>query len=210
MSSFTPINSGSAIIRHGLPTPPPTPPPTALPFHPPPGPGPGPPTPPPTPVTPARGRTRERAPAPAPPSATPGRRTRVLCKECNRCFGYKNIADHRKLHKMLGDEGGRARPCKQCKEHRKQCYVAIHPKTVNTYACAGCLHGHKACSFKSIKFERPKEWADRHPNLLGKENIPPKEADSPSNSSASNSNSSLSTSVSSVEDYPHNRPWELQ
>ncbi|RBR23233.1 uncharacterized protein FIESC28_03975 [Fusarium coffeatum] len=223
MSSFTPINRQAGTqapsltpAETGLLTPPPTPPPVnvgAALFHfgmltPPPSPPAAmPPPPPPTPVTPARAPAQ--APAPARPSAAPKPPRLRKCDDCGDTFSYKNIADHRKVHKMLGDEGGLARPCKQCKNHPERCYVAIHPEKLNTYACACCLGAHKACSFKSIKFERPNEWADRHPFLLEKENIPPEEEDSTSNSSASNSNSSMSTSVSSVEVNPHNRSWEL-
>ncbi|RFN42768.1 hypothetical protein FIE12Z_12723, partial [Fusarium flagelliforme] len=175
MSSFTPINRRPAgtpapsltPAETGLLTPPPTPPPfdvgSAL-VHfefltPPPSPPAAiPPHPPPTPVTPARAS----APARARQSATPRPRWRT-CDKCGNAFSYKNFADHKKVHLMLGDKGGLAHPCKQCKKHPER--------------------SHKACSFKSIKVDRWGVWAERHPFLLEKENIPPKEEDSTSDSS---------------------------
>ncbi|KAJ4139821.1 hypothetical protein NW768_001166 [Fusarium equiseti] len=214
MSSFTPINNPAsapafptALVQDGLLTPPPTPPPVAVApallqfglLTPPPSPPPATPAmPPPPPPTPA---TSAPAPAPAPAPVRTSASSRTCkwrkCPDCHESFSYKNIADHKKVHRMLRGEGGLARPCNQCKKHPERCYVAIHPEQLNTYSCACCLSSHKACSFKSIKVERWNEWAERHPFLLEKENIPPEEEGS--------------TSGSSVEEKPphRNRAWEL-
>ncbi|KAL4724195.1 hypothetical protein ACLX1H_008808 [Fusarium chlamydosporum] len=59
---------------------------------------------------------------------------RVKCEICLQFHDHKNIADHRKVHKIYDSEGGPAYPCMQCKKHPEKCWVAKKPETMGTYA----------------------------------------------------------------------------
>ncbi|KAM0351888.1 hypothetical protein ACHAPU_002402 [Fusarium lateritium] len=87
-------------------------------------------------------------PAAIAPAANAPPKSKVSCGTCQRRFNHKNIADHRKVHRMEGDEGDDAlRPCAHCSHRNKKCRVPKQPKDFNTYSCDSCLKSHKTCSF---------------------------------------------------------------
>ncbi|KAJ4254449.1 hypothetical protein NW762_010047 [Fusarium torreyae] len=115
-------------------------------------------------------QTPAPAPAPAPEvRAKPSKSSAAQCERCLEYFSKKNIADHRKVHKLEDQGVAVPRPCNNCRILDSNCIVAEHPQDLNTYSCLCCLRAHKSCSFTSdgiANYVRTGErWTPYHPAL---------------------------------------------
>ncbi|KAF4464488.1 hypothetical protein FALBO_8678 [Fusarium albosuccineum] len=96
---------------------------------------------------------------------------KVPCGICPKRFSPSSVGDHRKVHRLEGNEGVDApHKCEQCEASGKVCRVSANMNEISTFGCTSCLKRHSRCSH--VNDMRPYPQPTLHPGLMSENETP--------------------------------------